>query len=442
MSQLADLPQTAPVPPQNLEAEETVLGAMLLSPGAIGAVSEILDAGDFFYDKHAVIFRACLALFGAGTPVDAITVVDELERRGDLERAGGRVKLHELAALVPATGNAAHYAAIVSEQATLRRLVAAGKQIIKLGEDRGDSTDVLVARAENLVYEVASSRADGNLEILKTALVEAFQRVNHLYESGSELTGTASGFKDLDRITAGFQPGNLVILAARPSVGKSALALGIGTNVALAGGACAFFALEMSRSEIAQRLMCGESKVDSHRLRTGRLTKDDWPRLAAACSKLEKIPLYIDDTPALTLLELRSRVQMMKRRDPSLALVIVDYLQLMSAGDFSESRLQEVSSLSRGLKAIARDFDVPVLALSQLSRAVEQRHDKQPMLSDLRESGTIEQDADLVMFLYKDPEPEADGVIQLDVAKHRNGPVDSMKLSFLRSYARFANHTA
>lgn len=442
MSQLADLPQTAPVPPQNLEAEESVLGAMLLSPGAIGAVSEILDAGDFFFDKHGVIYRAALSLFGRGDPVDAITIVNELDQRGELERAGGRVKLHELAAMVPAAGNAGHYAEIVRDQAILRRLVAAGKEIVRLGEERGDATDLLVAKAENLVYEVAASRADGNLELLRTALVEAFRRVNALYESGAELTGTPSGFADLDRITAGFQAGNLVILAARPSVGKSALALGMGLNVALGEQACAFFSLEMSRSEIAQRLMCGESKVDSHSVRTGRLTADDWPRLAAACSKLEQIPFYIDDTPALTLLELRSRVQMMKRREPTLALVIVDYLQLMAAGSTAESRLQEVSAISRGLKAIARDFDVPVLALSQLSRAVEQRHDKQPMLSDLRESGTIEQDADLVMFLYRDPDPETGGLIHLDVAKHRNGPVDSLKLSFLSRYAKFAPHAA
>jgi replicative DNA helicase len=441
MAELARLPQSAaPVPPQNLEAEESVLGAMMLSPGAIGAVSEVLDGGDFYRESHAKIFRAALALYAKGEPVDAITLVDELEERGELEGVGGKARIHELAALVPAASNAGHYARIIRDTATLRELIRAGSEIQRLGQEREGELDDILATAEQLLFEAVASRAGSDAVPIKEALLEAFGRINALYETGGEISGVETGFKDLDKITAGFQPGNLVILAARPSVGKSAFALGMMTHVAAKGTGCAFFALEMSRGEIAQRLMCSESKVDSHKVRTGTLAQEDWPRLAAACASLEKLPLYIDDTPALTLLELRSKLQTLVRRDPSVGCVVVDYLQLMSAGSHVESRLQEVSALSRGLKAIARDFNLPVIALSQLSRAVEQRHDKRPMLSDLRESGTIEQDADLVMFLYRSPEGEEAGYVDLDVAKHRNGPTDSLKLTFLKRYAKFANH--
>jgi replicative DNA helicase len=440
---IARLPGPDGVPPQNLEAEESVLGAMMLAPGAIGAVSEILDAGDFYRESHAIIYRAALSLYAKGEPVDAITLVDELEQRGELDAIGGRVRVHELAALVPATANAAHYARIVREMATLRGLIRVGAEIVRMGHERGDDTADLVARAEQLVYELGESGSSGNLTIFKDTLLEAFARINELYKTGADVTGVASGFRDLDGITAGFQPGNLIVLAARPSMGKSALGLSIAANVAVREQApCAFFSLEMSRQEIAQRLMCMEAKVDSHKIRTGKLSADDWPRLAKACSTLEGIPLYIDDTPALSLLELRSRAQTVKRREPHLAMIVVDYLQLMTVGGSVESRLQEVSTISRGLKEIARDLAVPVLALSQLSRAVEQRTDKRPMLSDLRESGGIEQDADVVMFIYRDDyynkDSDQEGLAEVHVAKHRNGPTDTVKLAFLRRYAKFS----
>ena len=444
MPQVAQLSQTAPVPPQNLEAEESVLGAMLLSPGAIGAVSEVLDAGDFYFESHAKIYRGGLALYARGEPVDAITLADELDERGDLEDAGGRVRIAELARLVPAAANAGHYARIVHEMATLRGLIKAGSEIVRIAQDRDGEIDDLVARAERLVFEVAESGTNGHLELFKDTLVETFDRVSQLYESGASITGLPTGFVDLDRITAGFQPSNLIVLAARPSMGKSALALSIAMNVVLEGTPCALFSLEMSRQEVAQRLICMHGKVDSHAIRSGRLSKDDWPNLMRACSALESVPLYVDDTPALSLLELRSRLQTLRRREPNLGLVVVDYLQLMTAGASAESRLQEVSAISRGLKEIAKDFDVPVLALSQLSRAVEQRHDKRPVLSDLRESGTIEQDADLVVFIYRDEyynrdeTPQEDkGVAEVTVAKHRNGPIDGLKLAFVTRYAKF-----
>ena len=435
------------VPPQNLEAEESVLGAMMLSPGAIAAVSEILDAGDFYRESHGKIYRGALQLYGKNEPVDAITLTNELEQRGELEAVGGRIRLHELARLVPATANARHYAEIVRETATLRGLIRAGGEIAQLGWEREGEPTELVARAEQMVFELGERRTQGDLVLFKDTLVETFQRISHLYESGAEVTGLPTGFKDLDRLTAGLQPANLVILAARPSMGKSAFALEIANHVAVdAQRPCAFFSLEMSRQEVAQRLICSRGKVDAHAIRTGRLAKDDWPRLAQACGKLEAAPLYVDDTPALSLLELRARAQTLKRRQPDLGLIVVDYLQLMTTGRNEESRLQEVSAISRGLKEIAKDLDLPVIALSQLSRAVEQRHDKRPVLSDLRESGSIEQDADLVMFLYRDEYYERDdaedskkGIAEVIIGKHRNGPIGSFNVAFISRYAKFAS---
>src|SRR5256714_11137392 len=342
-------PAAAPgaAPPQNLEAEESVLGAMMIAPGAIAAVSEILDAGDFYRESHGRIYRAALQLYGKNEPVDAITLTNELEQRGELDTIGGRVRLHELARLVPATANARHYAEIVRETATLRGLIRAGGEIAHLGWEREGEPAELVARAEQLVYDLGERRAQGELVLFKDTLVETFQRISHLYESGAEVTGLASGFKDLDRITAGFQPSNLVIIAARPSMGKSGFALEIASNVAVDQQMpCAFFTLDMSRPEAAQRLCCSRGKVDAHHIRTGKLSKDDWPRLTEACSRLESAPLYVDDTPALSLLELRARAQTLKRREPNLALVVVDYLQLMTNGRSDASRQHEASAIS------------------------------------------------------------------------------------------------
>jgi replicative DNA helicase len=435
------------VPPQNLEAEESVLGAMMIAPGAIIAVSEVLDASDFYRESHAKIYRAALELFETSRPVDAITLTNELERRGELEDVGGRVRLHELASLVPATANARHYAEIVRENATLRDVIRAGGEIEHLGWEREGELAELVARAEELVYGLGERLNQGELVLFKDTLVETFQRISHLYESGAEMTGLASGFKDLDRITAGFQPANLVILAARPSMGKSAFALEIANHVAVdLQTPCAFFSLEMSRQEVAQRLICSRGKVDAHHIRTGKLSKDDWPRLAQACGQLESAPLYVDDTPALSLTQLRARAQTLKRREPNLGLVVVDYLQLMTTGRNDESRLQEVSAISRGLKEIAKDLDIPVVALSQLNRSLEQRGDKRPMLSDLRESGSIEQDADLVMFLYRDEYYDRDdaddskkGIAEVILAKHRNGPIGAFNVAFISRYAKFTS---
>src|SRR5713101_514301 len=444
----AQLAEAAPVaPPQNLEAEESVLGAMMLSPGAIGAVSEILDASDFYRESHAKIYRGALALYAKGEPVDAITLTDQLEERSELEDVGGRVRLHELAALVPATANASHYARIVRETATLRGLIRAGGEISRLGWERPGEAGDLVDRAEQVIFDLSQQRVSGEFTHIDQLLKESFERITALYEAGVEVTGTPSGFRDLDRLTSGFQPGNLIIIAARPSMGKSALALCMAANIAVRQNIpVGMFTLEMSKSEVTQRLMCSEAKVESQRLRTGKLAPDDWPRLTAACDKLAKAPIYVDDTGSINMMEIRSKSRRLKSRHPDLGLIVVDYLQLMSSAGNVENRVQEGSQISRALKVLARDLEVPIVALSQLSRAVEQRTDKRPILSDLRESGSIEQDSDLVMFIYRDEyyndESDQQGLAEVILAKHRNGPTDSVKLSFLKRYAKFADLAA
>jgi replicative DNA helicase len=441
----------APVPPQNLEAEESVLGAMLLSPGAIGAVSEVLDAGDFYRESHAKIYRAALGLYARGEPVDAITLVDELEERGELEEIGGRGRIHELAALVPAASNAGHYAAIVREMAILRGLIRVGGAIQRMGYERQDTKGrpaeaaELVDSAEQSVFELAQSRATQEFSHIEDLLKDSFERITALFEAGADVTGVPSGFRDLDRLTSGFQPGNLVIVAARPSMGKSALGLCVAANLAVRHETpVALFTLEMSKQEVTQRLMCSEAKVESQRLRTGKLAPEDWSRLTAACDKLAKAPIYVDDTGSVSMMEIRSKCRRLKTKEPKLGLIIVDYLQLMTTGASVENRVQEVSQISRSLKVLARDLDVPIIAMSQLSRAVEQRHDKRPILSDLRESGSIEQDADLVAFVYRDeyynPEDtDQQGLAEIILSKHRNGPTGTEKLSFLKRYAKFAD---
>jgi replicative DNA helicase len=382
--------EQALVPPQNLDAEESVLGAMMLSPGAIGAVTEELDAGDFYRESHAKIYRAALGLFASGEPVDAITVADELEERGDLEAAGGRLRIHELARLVPTTANAAHYARIVREMAVLRGLIHAGGEVARLGWERpGDAADLL-DRAEGIIFELSQEQVSSEFTHIEELLKESFERITQLYEAGEEITGMPSGYRDLDRLTSGFQPGNLIIVAARPSMGKSALALCMAANLAVRRQIpVALFTLEMSKAEVTQRLMCSEAKVESQRLRSGKLATDDWPRLTAACDKLAKAPIYVDDTGSMTIMGIRAKARRLKSKEPTLGLIVVDYLQLMSSDSNYENRVQEVSQISRQLKILARELDLPIIAMSQLSRAVEQRHDKRPILSDLRESGCL-----------------------------------------------------
>jgi replicative DNA helicase len=441
----------APLPPQNLEAEEYVLGSMMLSAHAIETVSDIIDAGDFYRESHSKIYRTALELFQHGHPVDAITLADKLDENSELEEVGGKERIRELATLVPATSNVGHHAKIVREMATLRGLTVVGEGIQRLGWERPGETPELVDRAEQMVFDLAQHRIRGTFEHIELLVRESFEQITKMYESGGEMTGTPTGFRDVDALTSGLQPGNLVVVAGRPSMGKSAFAMGIASNLALHHGIpVAIFTLEMSKLEVAQRLMCSEGRVELQRLRTGRLSNDDWPRLVKACDALTKAPIYVDDTRLTTMLEIRGKARRLKSREPSLGLVMIDYLQLMTSGSNFENRVQEVSQISRSLKVLAGDLEVPVLALSQLSRAVESRTDKRPVLSDLRESGSIEQDSDLVMFLYRDEyyneSSEDQGLAEVILAKHRNGPIGTEKLAFLKRYAKFSdlapNHDA
>jgi len=431
-------------PPQNLQAEDWVLGAILVSANAMATVAEIVRPSDFYKHSNGLIYQAAVELYTHGEPVDVLTVTDLLDKQGRLADAGGRVRLHELASIVPATANVGHWARIVREMATLRGLIEVGQRIARLGFERPGETPDLIDQAEQLLFELSQGRVTSDFADIESLLKESFERITALYESGVEVTGTPSGFRDLDRITSGFQPGNLVVVAARPSMGKSALALCIAANLGVRKGIpVGIFTLEMSKAEVTQRLMCSEGKVESQRLRTGKLAPDDWPRLTAACDKLAKAPIFVDDSGSINLMEIRSKARRLKSRHPNLGLIIVDYLQLMTTGASAENRVQEVSQISRSLKMLARDLDVPILALSQLSRAVEQRTDKRPLLSDLRESGSIEQDADIVMFVYRDEyyheDSDQQGLAEIIVAKHRNGPTDAIKLSFLKRYAKFAD---
>jgi replicative DNA helicase len=447
---MANQPETAPVPPQNLDAEESILGAIMLSPGAIEAVGEILNptGADFYRESHARIYLAAVALHSKGEPVDAVTLVDELEKRGELENVGGRSRIHELAALVPATANAAHYARIVSEMATLRGLIRVADEIGRLGWERPGETPDLLDKAEQVLFELTQSRdRAGDMVSAGDAIREAYDRLVELSKTGRDVIGVSTGFGPIDHLTSGLQPGNLVTLASRPSMGKTGLALGVAANAAIRASVpvpVALFTLEMSRSEVMQRLMSSEGLVDSQKVRNGRnLAPEDWERLNSASARLQQAPIFVNDSGLITVGEIRSKARRLKLRG-NLGLLIVDYLQLMATEGSEENRVQQVSKISRSLKVLARELDVPVLALSQLSRAVEQRHDKRPILSDLRESGAIEQDSDVVMFLYRDeyyhPEDtDQHGIAEINVAKQRNGPTGTVKLSFVKRYARFSD---
>ena len=441
---VADRP--ANVPPQDIDAEESVLGAMLVSQNAIAIVSELLKPDDFYRRSNATIYRTILEMYGKGEVVDSITLTSALDNRGVLDEVGGKPQVHTLAATVPAAANARHYAQIVRDTATYRGLIRAGTDIASLGYEHLGEPQELVDQAEQVVFGIADQRITSDFFPIAGLLNDSFERISQLHESGREITGVGTGFRKLDKITAGLQPSNLVILAARPGMGKTSLALNVAAHVGIREQLpVAIFTIEMSRDEVTQRLMCSEGKVDSSRLRTGKLAPEEWPKLTAACSHLQEAPIYIDDTAGITALEIKAKTRRLKARHPNLALVVIDYLQLMSGGARFENRVNEISHISRQLKLIARDLEVPVLALSQLSRAVEQRgaKDRRPQLSDLRESGSIEQDADLVMFIYRDdyydPESEHKGEAELIVSKHRNGPLDTVQLAYQGRYTRFAN---
>jgi replicative DNA helicase len=415
---------------------------MLLSRDAIAEVLELLHEDDFYRPAHRTVFRSVLDLYSHGQAVDPVTVAEELRRGGELADVGGAPFVHTLVSSVPTAANAGYYARIVKEAGILRRLIDVGTRIVQLGFETPQDTERAVDLAESWVYQVAQGRVTEDYQALREVLTSTLEAIERLHNDSREITGVATGFPELDRLTSGLQSSNLVIVAARPAVGKSTLGLDIARNASVRSGVpTVVFSLEMSKTELVQRLMCAECSVDMQRLRTGRMEDSDWTRLTRSLGRLAEAPLFIDDSAALTMMELRAKCRRLKQRH-GLGLVIVDYLQLMQPGKRVESRQQEVSEISRALKLLAKELAVPVIAISQLSRQTEARSDKKPMLSDLRESGALEQDADMVMFIYRedlyDSESPRKGEADLIVAKHRNGPTDTVTVTFQGQYSRFA----
>jgi replicative DNA helicase len=436
-------PTTGRNVPHNLEAEESLLGAMLLSRDAIAAAVETCRAEDFYKPSHGHVFEAITNLYARGEPVDPVTVADELRRAGLLDAVGGSATLISLQANTPAIGSAARYARIVEEHALLRRLIAVAGEIAELGYSVPEDVAAALDRAEAMIFEVAERKSVDTLSSLRDLLAVTLDGLEALYERSDTVTGVPTGFVDLDERLSGLQPSNLVIVGARPGMGKTSFALGLAAHAALERRIPVLvFSLEMSHLEIAQRLLCAEAKVDSHRLRTGRLTEADWTRISQAIGRLGEAPIFVDDNPNLTVMDIRAKARRLKSRD-GLGLVVVDYLQLMTGRTSAENRQVEVSEISRGLKILARELELPVVALSQLSRNLEMRADKRPVLADLRESGSLEQDADVVLFIYRDelyhPDSQSRGSAEVIIAKHRNGPTGVVQLAFLDHCTRFAN---
>ena len=426
------------VPPQNIEAEEAVIGSMLIEQNAVISALEILKPEDFYKENHRIIFRQIAEMADKLEAVDLVTLAENLKNAGYLEKIGGAAELARLANFVPTAANVEYYARIVAEKSVLRRLIAASTEIAASAYDSQYEVDEILDKAEETIFQISQGRTTQGYVHLKDVLVETMEKLEYLASHKGNVVGLSSGFSDLDSITSGFQPSDLIILAARPSVGKTSLGLNIARNIAIREDcSVAVFSLEMSREQVAQRLLCSESAINSQKLRNGFLSDDEWRRLSIGLGRLGEAKIFIDDTPGISVMELRAKARRIKA-EHGLGLVVVDYLQLMRTRK-QENRQQEISEISRSLKSLARELDVPIIAMSQLSRAVEQRQDRRPVLSDLRESGAIEQDADVVMFLYTEPELEQNNLIELIVAKQRNGPTGSLKLFFSREICRFGD---
>jgi replicative DNA helicase len=446
VADLAPVPSSAEferTPPQDLAAEQCVLGGMLLSTDAIADVVEVLRSTDFYKPAHQLVFDVVLDLYGRGEPADAVTVAAELTRRGELTRAGGAPYLHTLISSVPTAANAGYYAKIVRERAILRRLVEAGTRIVQLGYAAEGDVDDVVDRAQAAVYEVTERRTSEDYLPLEAILPATLDEIEAIGSRGGVLVGVPTGFRDLDELTNGLHPGQLVVLAARPAVGKSTAGLDFARSAAIRHGlTTVIFSLEMGRTEITMRLLAAEARVPLHHIRTGAMTEEDWDRLARRMGEVADAPLFIDDSPNLTMMEIRAKARRLKQRH-DLRLVVVDYLQLMTSPRRVENRQQEVSELSRSLKLLAKELECPVVAISQLNRGPEQRQDKKPLLSDLRESGSIEQDADVVILLYREDAFEKEspraGEADFIVAKHRNGPTATVTVAFQGHYSRFVD---
>ena len=430
------------VPPHNHEAEQSVIGAIFLEPQALITASEILMPDDFYRTAHQKIFQTMIRLSDQGKAIDVVTVTEELSAKKELEDVGGLSYLSELANAVPTAANIAHYAKIVEEKALLRRLIRTATKIVEDGYTREDEVEVLLSEAEKKMMEVANRKNAGDFKHVKDVLVQTYDNIEQLQFREGDVTGIPTGFRDLDRITAGFQRNDLIIVAARPSVGKTAFALNIAQSVAVkARENVAIFSLEMGADQLVMRMLCAEGNIDAQVLRTGALQEEDWRKLTIAMGSLSNAGIFIDDTPGVRVNEVRAKCRRLAQ-EHGLGMILIDYLQLIQgSGKPGENRQQEVSEISRSLKGLARELKVPVIALSQLSRGVEQRQDKRPMMSDLRESGSIEQDADIVAFLYRDDyydkESESKNQIEIILAKQRNGPTGTVTLAFKKEYNKF-----
>ncbi|EFH90505.1 replicative DNA helicase [Ktedonobacter racemifer] len=432
--------------PQNVEAECGVLGSIIIDPEAIVQVADFLRAEDFYRDAHRVIFEVIVQLYEQHEPADFITICDELEQQGKLEEVGGADYITSLVNLVPTSANVEHYGHIVSRTAILRRLIHAAGQIAAVAYDEGDA-DVALDKAEQLIFEISQSTSRSDFSAINDVLTSYLVKLEQLHERRGTIVGVPTGFTDLDRLTGGLQRSDLLILAARPAVGKTSFALSLARNAAVDyKHSVAVFSLEMSKEQLVQRFLSMEAGIDQQRLRTGWIEDEDWGSIEQAMGRLSQARIYIDDTAGISTMEMRSKARRLASEQGGLDLIIVDYLQLMQSsvgGKRNENRVQEVSEISRNLKGLARELDVPVLALAQLSRTVESRQSKVPQLSDLRESGSIEQDSDIVMFIYRDevynPDTERKNIADIIVAKHRNGPVGEVSLFFKASQTRFAD---
>lgn len=438
------------LPPQNLEAEQCVLGAILIENDAINKALEVVREEDFYSEKHRAVFRAMVDLNGRGAPVDLITLTEQLTRDGMLERAGGASYLAQLTDVIPTAANVRSHGRIIRQSAITRGLIQVGTEIAERGYVATEKVEELIDFAERSVFAISERQVRPSFVPVKEVLKDTFEVIESLYDRQEMVTGVPTGFSELDRMTAGLQPSDLIIVAGRPSMGKTALAMTVAQHAGIekSAGAVAVFSLEMSKEQLVTRMLCSEARVDASKLRTGHFSKSDWPKLTTAAGRLAEASIFIDDTPAMTVLDMRTKARRLMA-EHGLGLIVVDYLQLMR-GRNSDSREQEISDISRSLKALAKELNVPVIALSQLSRAVESRTDKRPMLSDLRESGAIEQDADVVMFVYREefykrcechPEGVCEcgrrGRAELIIGKQRNGPIGTVKLAFLNSFVRF-----
>ncbi|MFO1442267.1 replicative DNA helicase [Bacillus sp. Bva_UNVM-123] len=432
------------LPPQNIEAEQAVLGAIFLEPSSLTLVSEVLIPEDFYRAAHQKIFNCMLTLSDHGKAVDLVTVTEELSAAKLIEDIGGVSYLSELAGSVPTAANIEYYTRIVEEKSLLRRLIRTATSIAQDGYTREDEVENVLGEAEKSILEVAQRKNAGAFHNIKDVLVRTYDNIEIMHNRKGDITGIATGFTELDKMTAGFQRNDLIIVGARPSVGKTAFALNIAQNVATKTEEnVAIFSLEMGAEQLVMRMLCAEGNIDAQRLRTGSLTDDDWGKLTMAMGSLSNAGIFIDDTPGVRITDIRSKCRRLKQ-EHGLGMILIDYLQLIvGSGRAGENRQQEVSEISRSLKALARELKVPVIALSQLSRGVEQRQDKRPMMSDIRESGSIEQDADIVAFLYRDDyydkESEDKNIIEIIIAKQRNGPVGTVQLAFVKEYNKFVN---